>query len=291
MTDGAVLAYNPNGNFEVETYEVEYLHNEGESWPATVYQPQGTGPFPVLLDVHGGAWNRGDRTNNETMDRALAVSGMAVVAVEFRLAPQHPYPAQVAAVNYATRWLKAHARDFNADPDSLGILGSSSGGHTALLSAMRPGDSRYAALPLAGEEQPHAGVRYLIAAWPVVDPYARYFFARDRGSQRLEESTEAYFLTEDAMQEGNPHMILQRGEEIALPPVIIIQGTEDDNLPVPVTEQFALAYAGAGGEIKLEIFAGMPHGFANSPGPQSDRALELIKTFVARHIAGVATSA
>ena len=291
MSDGAALAYNPNNNFGVETYEVEYRHDGAESWPATVYQPQGKGPFPVLLDVHGGAWNRGDRTNNETMDRALAVSGMAVVAVEFRLAPRHPYPAQVADVNYATRWLKAHARDFNADPESVGILGSSSGGHTALLSAMRPGDSRYAALPLAGEEQPHAGVRYVIAAWPIVDPYARYFFARDRGNQRLVASTEAYFLTEDAMQEGNPHLMLQRGEEVALPPVLIIQGTEDDNLPVPVTEKFAAAYARAGGEMKLEIFAGMPHAFANNPGPQSDRAMGLIKTFVARHVAGVATSA
>ena len=291
MAGRAALIYNPNNKFEVETSELEYRHDQGESWPAIVYQPQGTGPFPMLLDVHGGAWNGGHHTNNQTMDRALAVSGMVVVAVEFRVAPQHPYPAQVADVNYATRWLKAHARDFNADPDSVGVLGSSSGGHTSLLSAMRPRDSRYASLPLAGEQQTDAGVRYLIAAWPVVDPYARYFFARSRGNQRLEEATEAYFLAEDAMQEGNPHLILQRGEEIALPPILIIQGTEDDNLPVPVTEQFAAAYAKAGGEIKLEIFAGMPHGFANRPGPQSDRALMLIKTFVARQLAGVATSA
>ena len=291
MGDHAALVYNPNGEFEVETHEIEYRHDQGESWPAIVYQPQGGGPFPLLLDVHGGAWNGGDRTSDQAMDRVLAASGIAVVAVEFRLAPRHPYPAQVVDVNYATRWLKTHASDFKGDPESVGVLGSSSGGHTSLLSAMRPSDPRYAALPLGGEGQVDAGVRYVVATWPVVDPYARYFFARDRENQRLVQATEAYFLTEDAMQEGNPHMILQRGEDVSLPPVLIIQGTEDENLPVPTTEQFAAAYSRAGGEMKLEIFPGMPHGFANRPGPESERALKLIKSFVARQIAEVATSA
>ena len=120
--------YNPDGNFEAKVHEVEYRNDGGNPWMVTIYEPQGSGPFPALLDVHGGAWNRGDRTADDVMNRALAASGVVVAAVDFRLAPEHPYPAQVQDVNFATRWLKAHAAEFNADPATVGGMGCSSGG-------------------------------------------------------------------------------------------------------------------------------------------------------------------
>ena len=147
MVQLPALSYDPKQSFGLDVTEVEYRRDLNVSWMARVYQPQGTGPFPVMLDVHGGRWNRGTRTNAEVMDRALAESGIVVASIEFRLAPDHPYPAQVADINYGTRWLKAHARDFNADPGSIGAIGSSSGGHGVFLSGMRPHDPRYAALP------------------------------------------------------------------------------------------------------------------------------------------------
>ena len=143
-----MASYNPAQQFAVQVQELEYRNDGKESWMVTIYQPEGEGPFPALLDVHGGAWNRGDRTADDVMNRALAASGMVVAAVDFRLAPAHPYPAQVQDVNFATRWLKAHAAEFNADPATVGGMGCSSGGHTLMLSAMRPGDSRYGAMDL-----------------------------------------------------------------------------------------------------------------------------------------------
>jgi dipeptidyl aminopeptidase/acylaminoacyl peptidase len=71
-----------------------------------------------------------------------------------------------------------------------------------------------------------------------------------------------------------------------MPPTLIVQGTADNNLPVPVTERFAAAYREAGGELELELFPDMPHLFANSPGPESERALALMKKFVARSLSG-----
>ena len=68
----------------------------------------------------------------------------------------------------------------------------------------------------------------------------------------------------------------------ALPPTLIIQGTADNNLPVPVTEQFVAAYREAGGDIELELFPYMPHLFGNTPGHESDRAILLMKKFVAK---------
>jgi acetyl esterase/lipase len=284
------LGYSPEGDFEVKAFDMEYRSGQGQSWQARIYQPQGDGPFPALLDVHGGAWNRGDRLNDKVMDQVLAASGMVVAAVDFRLAPEQPYPAQVVDVNYATRWLKAHATEFNGDPDSVGAIGSSSGGHTVMLSAMRPHDPRYAALPLPKGENVDAILRYVLAAWPVLDSYARYLYAKETGRERLAHSSEAYFLTEEGMQEGNPQTILERGEKVHLPPTLIIQGTNDDNVPMSIPENFVRAYRAAGGSIDLEVFRGMPHGFGNTPGPETDRALGLMKSFVARQLAGTAAA-
>lgn len=288
MVQLPALSYDPKQSFGLDVTEVEYRRDLNVSWMARVYQPQGTGPFPVMLDVHGGRWNRGTRTNAEVMDRALAESGIVVASIEFRLAPDHPYPAQVADINYGTRWLKSHARDFNADPGSIGAIGSSSGGHGVFLSGMRPHDPRYAALPLDEAPELDATLNYILACWPVVDPHARYLYAQETNNEGLVAATNAYFTSSDGATEGNPHMILQRGEMVTLPPAIIIQGTEDDNIPVPATKEFAEAYRRSGGEIQLEIFDGMPHGFGYRRGPETDRAVDLVKAFIARQLSAPA---
>ena len=286
MTD-----YHPDRQFPVTVQEREYRNDGSVSWGATLYLPQGRGPFPALLDVHGGAWNRGDRSNDAVMNHALAASGIVVAAIDFRLAPDHPYPAQVQDVNYAVRWLKAHAPDFNADPQTVGGIGSSSGGHTLMLNAMRPRDSRYAALPLPAAAGIDAALAYTLCCWPVLDPYARYLYAQEVSNDRLAASTEAYFLNQDAMTEANPQRILDRGEPVQLPPTLIIQGTRDDNVPMSIPENFTAAYQSAGGNIQLEVFPDMPHGFGNTPGAESDRALSLMKSFIARQLTPTAAPA
>ena len=272
-----MVVYDPAHKCEITVHESEYQ----SGLVVRIYQPEGAGPFPGLVDVHGGVWTNGDRSANEVMDRALAESGMVVAAVDFRQSPDHPYPAQVADVNLATRWLKAHAAEFNADPDTVGGIAGSSGGHTVLLSAMRPNHPAYSYLDLPGSDA-DATMKYLLLGWPIVDPYARYRFVQETGNDRIIGLSEAYFRTTDAMKEGSPGQILQRGEEAVLPPTLIVQGTADNNLPVPVTEQFAVDYRKAGGDLELEMFPDMPHLFGNTPGPDSDRAIALMKKFAAR---------
>ena len=155
-------AYNPTATFELAVSEVELRRNSaGRMLMARIYQPKGPGPFPTVLDLHGGAWNRKDRFAEEPMDRALAASGLLVVAIDMTVAPEAPYPACVQDANYAVRWLKANAATWNGDASKLGIYGSSSGGHVAELLAMRPHDPRYAAIPLAGcaERRRHGRLR------------------------------------------------------------------------------------------------------------------------------------
>src|SRR5271167_3520374 len=132
-------AYDPAAKFDVAVSEVELRRNgAGRMLMARIYQPKGPGPFPTVLDLHGGAWNRKDRFAEEPMDRALAASGLLVVAVDLTLAPEAPYPACVQDAHYAARWLKSKAATWNGDASKLGVYGSSSGGHVAELLALRP---------------------------------------------------------------------------------------------------------------------------------------------------------
>src|SRR5664279_4385809 len=119
--------YDPAAAFDVTVSEVELRRNSaGRMLMARIYQPKGPGPFPTVLDLHGGAWNAKDRHAEEPMDRALAASGLLVVAIDMTLAPEAPYPACVQDANFGVRWLKSKAASWNGDPSAIGIYGSSS---------------------------------------------------------------------------------------------------------------------------------------------------------------------
>lgn len=274
--------------YSVGLFDREYLRHGDKAFVATIYQPQGDGPFPVVLAVHGGAWNAGSRSELDLITRGLAASGVLVAAVDFRLAPDHPYPAQVQDVNYASRWLKLHAGEFNGNPAAVGVLGCSSGGHTALLCAMRPNDMRYSALPLDAPADIDSSFRFAISCWGVIDPWVRLVFSQTTpeagkgygGAEAKVRQTFNYFLEEPAIHEGNPQEMLERGEAQALPPLLMIQGTEDMNIPLTLPQRFAPAYRAAGGCAQVEWFPGQPHAFAQRPGPDTLRAIRLVSDFV-----------
>ncbi|HZT48666.1 MAG TPA: alpha/beta hydrolase, partial [Hyphomicrobiaceae bacterium] len=135
---------------DVTVEDVEYLRHGGSPLLMRLFQPKGAGPFPLMIDLHGGAWCSQDRTADAPFNEALARSGVVVAALDFRMPPVAGYPASLADINYATRWLKARAGDLKARAGRVGMIGISSGGHQAMLAAMRPRDARYAAIPLAG---------------------------------------------------------------------------------------------------------------------------------------------
>ena len=278
--------YDPEAQYGIKTFDVEYRSGGDLAEPllARVYQPQGDGPFPTMIDVHGGAWNHGSRLNNELMDTVLATSGLLVVAVDFRMPPENPFPAQTADVSYAIRWLKKHAADYNGDARHLGGLGSSSGGQSIMLAAMRPRDPLYRAIRFPEAPRTDASLSWVLSCWGVLDPHARYMYAKE-ASQRLVEASLNYFVNEDNMKLGNPQYILERGDETSLPHVLIIQGTDDDNVPLSIPTRFEESYRGSGGSIRVEWFEGEPHAFGSKAGPASDRALKLMREFVAGELA------
>jgi acetyl esterase/lipase len=251
---------------------------------ARIYQPKGPGPFPTVLDLHGGAWNAKDRHAEEPMDRALASSGLLVVAVDLTLAPEAPYPASVQDANYAVRWLKWKAASWNGDSSKVGVYGSSSGGHVAELLGMRPRDPRYNAIPLREAPNVDATIAYIATRSPISDPVARFENAEKLKRDAMVKNHTTYFKPWDAIHESNPIEILQRHEPAGLVPLLIMQGALDDNMLPAAQAKFVAAYRAAGGQCDYEVFEGSEHEWVATPGPQTDRAREMVKAFIARQL-------
>jgi acetyl esterase/lipase len=251
---------------------------------ARVYRPIGSGPFPVVLDLHGGAWNAKDRFAEEPMDRALAQSGLLVVAIDMTLAGEAPYPANVQDANYGVRWLKWKAASWNGDASKVGIYGSSSGGHVAELLAMRPRDARYGTIPLPEAPALDATVAYVAMRSPISDPFARFQNAERLKREPMIKNHTTYFKPWETIYDANPQLMLERREAVTLVPMLIMQGALDDNVLPAVQEKFAAAYRAAGGDCRLEIFEGSEHEWVAKPGPQTDRAREMVKAFIAQQL-------
>jgi acetyl esterase len=272
-----------NTKYEVDERDIEYQRIAGKVWLVRIYQPMGTGPFPTVLDVHGGAWHNGDRMNNAGIDRELASRGILVAAVEFRQPPEAGYPASICDVNLATRWLKAHVAEFNGTA-RIGAFGNSSGGHQVVLSALRPRHAAYSALPLEKHSDIDASLAYVIAGWPVICPLYRFRFAKELNRQEFIKAHIDYWRTEEAMAEGSPQTIIDQEKEIELPPILFMLKANDKNHPLEMQERFIASYRKRGGQIEVHTFEGLPeHRVVPSPAqPETMRAMDTITGFIER---------
>lgn len=278
-------------SYDIDVSDVEYVKHNGKPYLARLYKPKGKGPFPLLIDIHGGAWVNKDRFADEGTDAPLAKTGVVVASLDFRMPPDGGYPASMQDINYAIRFFKSRAAEFNVDAKRVAVLGVSSGGHQAMLTAMRPADARYAALP--GPAGVDASVQAVVLCWPVIDPLGRYEYAATQKGGALDkqavnwlQSHDRYWGTTEAMAEGNPTRLLERGEKTPLPNVVYLQGTDDVAHPVPNRDRFIAAYRKAGGKVDLHLFEGVGEAFiTNDPNSQQAKdAIEKIIAFVHREL-------
>lgn len=258
----------PDKTYEFTTEDTVYLRHGERGLIARIYRPKGTGPFPAVVDLHGGAWTSGDLTGTQGLDETLARHGFFVASLEFRHNADG-YPTSLADINYAVRQLKARSRDLAIRPDRIGIAGQSSGGHLAMLAAMRPNDPRYAAIALpAGSPAVDASVQAVAMSWPVINPLSRYRNAIRRAAGPnppafaigMKEKHDTYWKTEANMVEGNPMLLLERGEKVVMPPALWVQGRPDEvhdyhdpdsDFPGNEPERFVSNYRKAGGDIDI----------------------------------------
>ena len=296
------VRFDPAAPYEVEEVDAPYARPNGKELLARIYRPKGEphAPLAALVDVHGGAWNRFDRTSGALHGRALAASGLVVVSLDFRQGPDHRHPAASADVAAGVRYARAHAARLGVDPGRIALVGSSSGGHLALLAAVTPGAPWHAGVPIvrpdgsldggAGDET----VAFCLALYPVTDPLARYHYVLSReheppppsgfDAKRLIASHQSFFVDEAAMAAASVTRVVKAGEASALPPVWVAQPELDDNVPASITEAFVTAYGGAGGGIERAHFQGARHGFTQQASPDTDKCIALMRDFIGRQL-------
>ena len=226
--------------------------------PVRVYTPAGDGPRPVLVFFHGGGWVIGSIETHDNTCRALANAIPAiVVSVDYRLAPEHKFPAAAEDCYAATRWVAANATEIGADGNRLAIGGDSAGGNLAAVVALMAHDR-------GGPRIAHQTLIY-----PATDP------AMDTPSQR--ENAEGYFLTREAMvwfwghylrddeDKTNPLAAPLRARNLrGLPPAHVLTAEFD-----PLRDEgeaYAARLREAGVPVTLKRWDGMIHGFFGMTG-------------------------
>jgi dipeptidyl aminopeptidase/acylaminoacyl peptidase len=127
-----------------------------------------------------------------------------------------------------------------------------------------------------------AGLSFVMLCWPVLDPTARYKMVKHVGRQNLIDAHNAFWKDEAEMAAGNPQLIMERKQETACPPILIIQGTADENLTPDMAENFAAVYQRRGGSVLLKRYVGEGHSFiTRDPSRTSSRcAIEELRAFV-----------
>lgn len=275
----------------VAATDVVWAHPGSLELRATIYRPdaRSAAPLPVLIDVHGGAWGTGDRTGDKLYASELAQRGLLVVSIDFRQSPDFQHPAASADVAAAVRYVRMNAKALGADPDKIGLIGSSSGAHLALLAALRPDVAQHKGTPIAdasGKFATHdeisAAVDYVVAMWPVSDPAARYRYAKRAGIARLAELTEKYFANEDAMWDASIPRIVTSGEAKTLPPILVVQPGDDSNIPQDMTFDLLHAWQARGGRVDYLFYPGQPHAFGHRPSAATTDLIRAVGDFIAR---------
>jgi acetyl esterase/lipase len=153
--------------------DIPYTNTPGDPYQTVdiEYPSTGTGPFPVMVFLHGGGWRLGDKTDDELeghLDAAIA-NGYAVARVNYRLAPNSPWPAQIYDSKAAVRFLRENAEKYSLDPENIGVIGCSAGGHLALMLGTTNGDPVYEDLSM-GSAGHSSDVKMVVALYPVTDP-------------------------------------------------------------------------------------------------------------------------
>jgi acetyl esterase/lipase len=288
------------GTTEFDVSDVEYLRHGDTPLLARIFKPRGSGPFPALVECHGGAWCMSNRLTEHLRHEYMASHGIVSIALDFRSGNEAPYPASVQDINYGVRWAKQNARELKTRPELIGISGQSSGGHLAMLVAMRPRDPRYAAIALpAGASAQDASVRCVVMSWPVINPLSRYRHAKRAvaggadWAKPIVPRHDAYWGSEANMEEGNPMLALERGEKAELPPAVWYQGRGDvvhdykdpqSHFPGNEPQRFCANYKNAGGEIALEYIDMDRHaGHAPDLSKSGDMFARMVN-FIGKHI-------
>jgi len=224
--------------------DVPYIQDGGEEHQIDIYVPSGTGPFPLVLMIHGGGWDAGDKaTAGIDMAMKITPAGIAVASVNYRFLREAPFPAQIEDCLTALNWLRDHAAQYKINPDKIGVVGHSAGGHLTALLTTVAGTPAFGACSSACKPVQAAvvisGVTDLRkeAGWP----HGPFVFGK-------------VYDSDTALLASPVHYV-----HAGLPPFLIIHGSKDSLVPVNQANLFTEALKKAGTEVTLRIVPDRDH--------------------------------
>lgn len=220
----------------------EQLRYSPEDWPealhADVYQPEGPGPFPAVLLVHGGGWARGEPADMVAIAESLAGAGFVVMNAAYRFAPEHHFPAQLHDLQQALRWLRAEAPRFDVDPDRIAGFGYSAGAHLVALLGLAATDETL--------DAPHGGADTRLQA--VVAGGTPTDLRKFEGGQLVPQ-----FLGGNQQQVPEAYRLASPVVHVTgeAPPFFLYHGGSDMLVSIDHAEDFAAALESAGVHVEL----------------------------------------
>ncbi len=239
----------------------------GGDIPVRVYAPEGEGPFPVLVYFHGGGFVLCDIDTYDSICRALTnAAGCITVSIDYRLAPEHKFPAAVDDCYAAAEWVALNAEAMGGDPSRIAVGGDSAGGNLAAVVALISG------------ERGTPPLSFQLLIYPTTD------FALDTPSRR--QYSEGYFLTRSMMVWFRNHYLAEeddamshyasplRAGVIKDPPPALIITAEFDPLR-DEGEAYGEKLREAGGDVRISRYDGMIHAFFCMP--QFDKGMEALE--------------
>ncbi|MBI1324141.1 alpha/beta fold hydrolase [bacterium] len=207
---------------------VEYSRPAGEPLKFDFVRPQGNGPFPLVVCIHGGGWRKGDRSEYAEFQSTMAGKGVATVSVQYRLAPDAKFPVQLEDIRNALQFVLTDRKRFPVDPKRVMWLGGSAGGHLALLAGFEKRDDFETRLivNVAGP----ADLR-TFKSLPSGDANLKKYVTRD-SSELLADLLGTADRTADIYRIASPVEHLRPGG----PRVLTLHGDQDDIVPISQSE-------------------------------------------------------
>jgi len=252
--------------------DLEYAQVKGVGLKLDLYRPVTTpsAPMPLVIWVHGGGWKTGTKANCPAA--WLAAKGYAVASLDFRLLPEHPWPAQIEDPIAALRWLRKESGRYGFDAERTAAMGGSSGGHVVAL---------WGTLTLPAEDKVKAVVDWygptdLLTMPPNV-------LSEKRTRAELAKANGALLLGGVVMDQPDKAKAVSALHQVSKDdvPFLIMHGTADTSVPVDQSERLHAALKAAGVESTLKLLPGAGHGGKEFDSPES-RAL--IQAFLDKHL-------
>ncbi len=255
---------------------IEYAKPGGQSLQLNLARPRdGEGPRPAVVCIHGGGFRAGKRERWNDLCKQLAQRGYVAVTVTYRLAPAHQFPAAVHDTKAAVRWLRAHAKDYKIDPERIGAVGDSAGGHLAQFLGVTAHQPQF--------EGDGGNAEQSSSVTCVVNYYGPSDFTKSYGKSVDAAEVLPLFLGGDVAHARARHIQASPLYWVtpAAAPTLLLHGSKDPYVALEQAQWIAERLQAAMVEVRLLELTGAGHGFK---GEDAARCEQEMFEFFAKHL-------